>query len=164
MEQVAAEAGITKLIVYRHFDSKDDLYRAVLERVSTRLVEEFMVGIRDGRGRGRGMAARALLAVAREDQHAFALLMRHAIREEPFADYIDAFHLQAVTLARSLVTAELTDAGIVDWAAETVVAHMTDAVLLWVERGDPARDGEFVAMVTAGMIALVGAWGSALSG
>jgi AcrR family transcriptional regulator len=31
MEDVAAAAGITKLIVYRHFSSKEELYDAVLE-------------------------------------------------------------------------------------------------------------------------------------
>ena len=44
MDDVAAEAGITRLIVYRHFDSKEDLYRAVLERVTDRLREEFLAG------------------------------------------------------------------------------------------------------------------------
>ena len=31
MEDIAAEAGVTKLIVYRHFDSKQQLYEAVLD-------------------------------------------------------------------------------------------------------------------------------------
>ena len=48
MDDVAAEAGITRLIVYRHFDSKEDLYRAVLTKVTDRL--------------GRGVAARACSA------------------------------------------------------------------------------------------------------
>ena len=33
MDEIAATAGITKLIVYRHFESKEVLYRAVLEQV-----------------------------------------------------------------------------------------------------------------------------------
>src|SRR3954454_11733847 len=32
MEDVAAACGVTKLIVYRHFDSKEELYRTILER------------------------------------------------------------------------------------------------------------------------------------
>src|SRR5215510_4974755 len=32
MEEVALASGITKLIVYRHFASKEELYRAVLDR------------------------------------------------------------------------------------------------------------------------------------
>ena len=32
MEEIAKNAGITRLIIYRHFDSKEDLYRSVLDR------------------------------------------------------------------------------------------------------------------------------------
>src|SRR3954468_13952545 len=45
MDDVAAEAGITRLIVYRHFDSKEDLYRAVLDEVRDRLRSEFQVAV-----------------------------------------------------------------------------------------------------------------------
>ena len=168
MDDVAAASGITKLIVYRHFDSKDELYRAVLQQVSERLVTEIAERVRQGDR--RGIAPRALLIVARENPDGFALLMRHAIREAPFADYVLAFHRQAVAVAHGLVAGPrgagtvLADAGFDEWAAETVVAHIVDAVLQWVERGDPARDEEFVAMVTDGLLALVGAWGSAISG
>ena len=45
MDDVAAEAGVTRLIVYRNFESKEGLYRAVLERVATRLRDEFVAGL-----------------------------------------------------------------------------------------------------------------------
>ena len=41
MEDVAEACGVTKLIVYRHFDSKEELYRAILQRVFDRNQEEF---------------------------------------------------------------------------------------------------------------------------
>ena len=41
MEEVAAASGITKEIVYRHFASKEELYRAVLEGAAQRTREEF---------------------------------------------------------------------------------------------------------------------------
>src|SRR4029079_16549919 len=85
MEQIAAASGITKLIVYRHFASKEELYRAVLQRVFDRLAEEFLTGIRDAPDDGAG--ARALVAPAREDPAGFQLLWRHAAREPQFADY-----------------------------------------------------------------------------
>src|SRR3954470_6565918 len=53
MEDVAATAGVTKLIVYRHFDSKDELYRAVLTQVATRLREEFEAGLAAAEGHYR---------------------------------------------------------------------------------------------------------------
>src|SRR4051812_50069115 len=62
MEDVAATAGVTKLIVYRHFDSKDELYRAVLTQVATRLREEFEAGLAAAEGHYRpGIATRGML-------------------------------------------------------------------------------------------------------
>ena len=100
MEDVAAASGITKLIVYRHFESKEELYRAVLTRVSDRLAEEFAGALESERPGGVG--ARALLTVAREDPDGFVLLWRHAAREPQFADYAAAQRAQAVAVARSL--------------------------------------------------------------
>src|SRR5262249_54169592 len=37
MDDIAAEAGVSKLILYRHFNSKHDLYRTVLDEVRSRL-------------------------------------------------------------------------------------------------------------------------------
>src|SRR5215210_5073531 len=100
MEDVATASGITKLIVYRHFDSKEELYRAVLTRVSDRLAEEFTGALESERPGGVG--ARAMLATARADQDGFVLLWRHAAREPQFADYAAAQRAQAVAVARSL--------------------------------------------------------------
>ena len=64
MEDVAAAAGVTKLIVYRHFDAKETLYRAVLERVFERqvtlFVENMVQGLEAGGAtRGAGALGRA---------------------------------------------------------------------------------------------------------
>ena len=101
MEDIAAASGITKLIVYRHFDSKEELYRAVLQRVFDRLAEEFLVGIRSAGDDGVG--ARALLAAAREDPAGFQLLWRHAAREPQFADYSRELREHAVDASRALL-------------------------------------------------------------
>src|SRR5215472_15857916 len=39
LDDVAAEAGISRVILYRHFESKTDLYRAVLDHACLRLAE-----------------------------------------------------------------------------------------------------------------------------
>ena len=63
MDDVAAACGVTRLIVYRHFASKEDLYRAILQQVFERQAGELVAGI--GRGPARGLGARTLLTVAR---------------------------------------------------------------------------------------------------
>ena len=155
MEDVAAASGITKLIVYRHFESKEELYRAVLARVSDRLAEEFSLALESERPGGVG--ARALLTVAREDPDGFVLLWRHAAREPQFADYAAAQRAQAVAVARSLRGAEGDEVWEL-WAAEAIVSWLVESVLAWLEVGDPARDEELLTRVADGLRAMRSAW------
>jgi AcrR family transcriptional regulator len=154
MEDIAAASGITKLIVYRHFASKEELYRAVLQRVFDRLAEEFVSGYSRGAG---GVGTRSLLTVAREDPDGFHLLWRHAAHEPQFADYARELRERSVDASRALLGGQVP-ADLHEWAAHTLVDYLVEAVLNWLEYGDRARDEEFVGMATAGARAGVRAW------
>jgi AcrR family transcriptional regulator len=158
MDDVAAAAGITRLIVYRHFDSKEDLYAAVLQRVRDRLAEE----LANATGpRGENVAVRALLAVARTDADGLTLLLRHAPREPQFASYALEFREQMIAHSELLMARAHAPTRVrTRWAAETLVSFVLDALLHWIEDGDPDRDAEFVARVDASLPALVAAWAS----
>ncbi|HSH11702.1 MAG TPA: TetR/AcrR family transcriptional regulator, partial [Ilumatobacter sp.] len=39
MNDIAEAAGVTKPVLYQHFDSKSDLYRALLDEVGARLLD-----------------------------------------------------------------------------------------------------------------------------
>ena len=178
MDDVARSAGVTRLIVYRIFTSKEELYRAVLEQVTTRLGEEFDAIVGDepdhrsaadagrrlakrgpGRRRGRaGHAAAALLRVAREDPDAFRLLWLHAAHEPPFAAYHREFRTVADAMAADLIRPYLADPTLRAWAAPTLVAHLYDGVIAWLDRGRPEQDEAFVAAMSRGVRALVAAW------
>jgi AcrR family transcriptional regulator len=161
VDDIAAAAGITKLIVYRHFEAKETLYRSVLERVFERQVELFLANM--ARGMEAGGTTRALLGVAREWPDGFRLLWRHAAREPQFADY--ALHLRdtAVFAAREVVT-PLVSAEFAEWAAQTLFDHLVDAVLDWLDHGDAAYDERFIAMETAALRATLTAWAATSSG
>jgi AcrR family transcriptional regulator len=156
MDDVATTAGVTRLIVYRNFPSKAELYRAVLERVAGRLRDEFDVvtGMPD---QGRAVA-RALLRVAREQPDGFRLLWVHAAHEPNFASYAAEWRELAVDYARTLLAPAITDPRRLAWAATTVVSHVYDAVLTWLALGEPADDEDFVELVAAGLRALIPAW------
>jgi AcrR family transcriptional regulator len=157
MEDVAAAAGITKLIVYRHFDSKQALYDEVLEQVSVRLRDEFLAELAGGRP-GVG-AVRALVTVAREDPAGFTLLWRHAAREPQFAEHADALRERAVTATERLL--EMANVGggrRRHWAAATLVSYLVEAVLHWLEEGTPQDDDELVDMLARSLPPLVQAW------
>jgi AcrR family transcriptional regulator len=155
MDDVAGTAGITRLIVYRHFPSKEALYEAVLDRVSVRLAEE--LGARAGDG-SRVPAVRTLLSVAREDPNGFALLWRHAAREPQFADAADRVRGHAVRLARAEIRGKLGDRTRERWAADVLVSYLVSAVLHWLDDGTPRRDDEFVDLTTTATVAMVSAW------
>ncbi|HEX5096346.1 MAG TPA: helix-turn-helix domain-containing protein [Acidimicrobiia bacterium] len=155
VEEVATAAGITKLIVYRHFETKENLYRAVLERVFDRQAElfvEHMVA-----GMQAGGATRALLLTGRESPDGFRLLWRHAVREPQFADYAHELRDVAVSAARVVVEPFLEPA-FVEWAAQTLFDHLVDAVLNWLDYGDPKHDDDFLAREALALQASVRAW------
>ncbi|GIU86806.1 MAG: hypothetical protein KatS3mg009_1321 [Acidimicrobiia bacterium] len=156
VDDVAAAAGITKLIVYRHFESKEALYRAVLEGVFQRQAELFVRHM-EREGLRAGGTTRALLTVGRESPDGFRLLWRHAAREPQFADYASQFRAVAVRAARAVVTPFLPPE-LVEWAAQTLFDHLVDAVLNWLDHGDRALDDDFVAREAAALQATVAAW------
>ena len=155
VEDVATAAGITKLIVYRHFETKENLYRSVLEGVFDRQAElfvEHMVA-----GMQAGGATQALLLTGRESPDGFRLLWRHAAREPQFADYAPELRDVAVSAARGVVEPFLEPA-FVEWAAQTLFDHLVDAVLNWLDFGDPEHDEDFLAREALALQASVRAW------
>ena len=155
MEEIAATAGVTKLIVYRHFGSKEILYRAVLEQVFARQAELFLANI--AQGLQAAGSTRALLDVAREWPDGFRLVWRHAAREPQFAAEAKQLRDTAVSAARAVV-APFVAAPFAEWAAQTLFDQLVDAVLNWLDHGDPANDERFVTLETAALQATVAAW------
>ena len=153
MEAVAAEAGVTKLIVYRHFEGKSELYRRTLERtlqlLGVALGREFVV-------EPSGAAVRSVLAVGRKHPDALRLLFVHALREPEFADFASGLRDQVVEKLAPRM--RMPDATLQRWAAEVAVSHVWEAVRVWLDTGDPERDEEFVRRATAGLTAMEAAW------
>jgi AcrR family transcriptional regulator len=155
MDDVAAACGITKLIVYRHFDSKEELYRAILQRVFERIGEELESGIARG---AQSLGARTLLTVAREDPAAFTLLWRHAAREPQFAEYAGELRAISGGVVRQLASLDTGDELLDRWKGDTMFGWIVEAVLTWLDDGDPARDDEFVAVTTDALRAVRDRW------
>ena len=155
MEDIAEASGVTKLIVYRHFDSKEDLYRAILEEVSGRLSAQ--VAAARGRGQRRGVFGAAFLTVAREDPDGFRLLWRHSSREPRFADYANSVRTASINFARGVLNSRV-DPGLLDWGAATSVGFLVEAVINWLHHGDPADDDQFLEAVARSFEGLLRAW------
>jgi AcrR family transcriptional regulator len=145
LDEVAARAGVTKVIVYRHFASKQDLYLQLLATHRDDLLRTL----------AEGMASRAPL---RDRVPAVADAWFSYVEAHPFAwamlfqditgdPEIRAFHASMRDTARSAIVS-LLDAEpslrlapeALEPTAELLRAAMTGLALWWLEHRDVARE------------------------
>lgn len=134
LDDIAREAEVSRAILYRHFDSKADLYRAVLQRARARLATaaqgpDFTAASVDG-----------LLAAAAEDPDGFRLLFQHAAREPEFRDEMGRFRAEMVSLAHRQLVRAIGDRVWARWASELAPTVAIEAVLAWLDAGQPDPD------------------------
>jgi len=110
MNDVAEAAGVTKPVLYQHFDSKRSLYLALLEEVGGRLitaVTEATADARDGRTQTR-LGFRAYFRWVARDHDAFRLLFGSgARRDEEFNDAVRRFTAAAAEAIAPLIAADI---------------------------------------------------------
>jgi AcrR family transcriptional regulator len=134
LDDIAEAAGVGRVILYRHFESKTDLYRSVLDRAATRLRDS--VGTDDF---GED-AVPALVAAAAADPDGFRLLFRYAAREPEFRDVTNALAAASVEVTRrNLIRAGVEPAAL-DWLSRLLPAITIEAVLAWLDAGQPQPD------------------------
>jgi AcrR family transcriptional regulator len=156
MEDVAQAAGVSRLIVYRNFESKEDLYRQILRQLLVDLGEAFSgLSFEDVAARG---ASTVIMPVARTHPAAFRLLWRDAWHEPPFEDLAEEFRTYVTVYARAILSRFIPDEALLDWAARSAGAHLVDGICNWLDFGDPARDDEVAATMSRGLRALAAAW------
>jgi AcrR family transcriptional regulator len=134
LDDIATAAGISRAILYRHFDSKTDLYRAVLDRACNRLAEA------TGTGNYTAASIDALVGVAAADPDGFRLLFHHAAREPEFRREMDRFRSAMVTVARRELAAAIPDPSWREWAARLAPVVAVEAVMAWLDAGQPDRE------------------------
>lgn len=146
LEDVAAQAGVTRMIIYRHFDSKQDLYREVL--LDTRRRIEARIGTPEQFG---PQSVRDLVLAARADPDGFRLLYRHTRREPDFAGYVDELGVTASRNADRWLVPLIPDAARRAWIASLLPAVTTDAILTWLDAGQPIEPDELARTIRAVM-------------
>jgi AcrR family transcriptional regulator len=136
LDEVADEAGITRAVLYRHFDSKSELYQSVLDQMCGRLdahIDQPTEGFRDDSIDG-------LLAVAVESPAGFRLLFQHALREPEFKERIATFYTDVSEAAYLQIAQVVVDPALARWAATTAPVVAIDAVIAWLDAGQPDPD------------------------
>ena len=139
MEDVAQAAGVSRLMVYRIFESKSELYRAVVDAV---IGDSSPTSRATPSPRSAVGATRLMLPVARAHPDAFRLLWRHALHEPEFAEQAIEFRSYVTHYAREILRTYVDDEVMLEWAARTAGAHLIEALCNWIDVGDPSRDEE----------------------
>ncbi len=92
MDEIAAEAGTSKTVVYRHFRDKAGLYRAVVSRVDERVVGQVSAALlADGSGSSgpRELIATtvdAYLSLVESDTELYRFVVNRPLVDRPLAD------------------------------------------------------------------------------
>ena len=133
LDAIAAEAGVTPVILYRHFASKADLYREVIESGHIRLREA------TGGHDFDDTSIPALISAAAADPDAFRLLYRHAVSEPEFRDMTDTLIESSTEITRRHL-ADIPDERWRGWAARLLPSMTIDAVIAWLDAGRPDPD------------------------
>jgi AcrR family transcriptional regulator len=154
MVDIADESGVTKMIIYRHFDTKADLYRSVLDEVSAELNT-----VAEAAGPWPGNI-RAIVEFAHGDPDGYALLFQHAAREPEFQDYTDAASAATMASAQDELSAYVHDPARREWAARLLPKLVTEVLLTWLAAGQPGD----VAATTEAVRAMTGAAARAVAG
>ena len=134
LDAIAAEAGVTPVILYRHFASKADLYREVLESANSRLREA--TGTEDF----DDATILALIRAAAADPDAFRLLFRYAAREPEFRDMADTLIDAATEITSRQLPSIIGSDQWRSWAARLLPTLIIDAVIAWLDAGQPDPD------------------------
>ena len=155
LDDIAAEAGVTRVILYRHFDSKTDLYQAVLDRFCAVLgdhVAEPVGGFTDASIDG-------LLKAAIAEPAGFRLLFVHVAREPEFKAMSEQFHREVTAAEHLQISKVVADQAWAQWAAQLAPTAAIEAIIAWLDAGqpDPDQAADRVRHVIAGVIAAAAA-------
>jgi AcrR family transcriptional regulator len=145
MEQVAAAAGVTKVVLYRRFDSKDALIQAIFTDVLARLKAP------DGKPwRGYGGGMRQSLAAVRSFEDGYILLVRDGADLPAYRPFYEQMRQRSGARLRGLLwyperpPPRDQRPALLDLALEPMISFANQALAHWVQHGDPAKDELFL--------------------
>jgi AcrR family transcriptional regulator len=136
LDEIAAAAGISKAILYRHFDSKTELYRAALDRARRRLGDH----VTETPGAFTSASIDGLIKAAAADPDAFRLLFRHAVNEPEFRQEMQQFHAGMADIAHQQLSQAISAKAWARWASQLAPTMAIEAVLAWLDVGQPDPD------------------------
>jgi AcrR family transcriptional regulator len=144
MEQIAGRAGVTKPVLYQHFEGKKELYLGLLEEDMGRLLSEIRTAIEGARSNRERIerATGAYFAFIDANEGSFRLLFRETMGADPdFRAVIERFR---DALARRIADVIRSETGLpapeADLLARGVMGIAEAAAQWWLEHRDLPRE------------------------
>jgi AcrR family transcriptional regulator len=155
LDEIAAQAGVTRVILYRHFDSKTELYQAALDRFCAVLSDHVSKPV----GGFTDTSIDGLLSAAAAEPDGFRLLFVHAAREAEFEAVARRFRSSITRTAHQQISKVIDDKAWARWAAELAPTVAIEAIVAWLDAGQPDPDiaADRVRHVITGVIAAAAA-------
>jgi AcrR family transcriptional regulator len=147
MEDVAAEAGVTKPVLYRHFDDKADLYVALGQRGTEILFQRLIPAINAELApvpRIR-MALDAFFMVIEEHPNLYRLLARGPVHDKPVDSDVVAEDKEVIAAALTALLGDYMrmfnmDSGAAEPWAHGIVGMVQNTGEWWLDRRSMGRD------------------------
>jgi AcrR family transcriptional regulator len=138
------------VILYRHFDSKTDLYQAALDRFCAVLSDHVAQPV----GGFTDSSIDGLLKAAIAEPDGFRLLFAHAAREPEFKALAEQFRSDITEIALLQISKIVSDQAWARWAAQLAPTAAIEAIIAWLDAGqpDPDRAAGRVRQVVMGVI------------
>lgn len=153
MEDIGAQIGVAKPVLYRFFASKEDIIDAILEQVKQQVLRVDRLP-----WEGYDEAVRRSLVVGWEDPAAFLLLTRDSRNDPVFSHHYKEF-LESVA---GRLTQQFLNLGVDSEHASlcglAIAEFVINAGAHWIDAGDMERDDFFVEWVASGVHALDNQW------
>lgn len=135
LDDVATEAGVTRMVLYTHFESKTALYQAALDRMGD------LLNFATGAPAFDGLSVEGLLTVAAAEPAGFRLMFHHAAREPEFRAEVDRIRAASFEIARRYLEPRIPDPAWADWACRLLPTLAVESVIAWLDAGQPDPGG-----------------------
>ena len=148
MEKIAQRAGVTKPVLYQHFEGKKELYLALLDSDMARLLAQVSGAIESASDNPerirRGLAAYFNYIEANVDS--FRLLFRETMGADPeFRESIDRFHDAAATSIGAIIADETGKSlELAELLARGIMGMSEAAATWWLDRKQEIEKAELV--------------------
>lgn len=144
MDDIAASLGMTKIVLYRTFGTKDKLIESILERITGEFLGVDALQIKE-----YGDRLHRYLAISRQHEDSMRILLL-------LSPYDEKYNRQHKKLSRQLIKRTMerverrqkageTACGLdLEFVSESIVAFILDSISRWLKHGKPDQDEEFV--------------------